>query len=758
MPRILFLLFPLLTIQAWSNEREPWTNSNIQGSPEPPLPYQTEEIWPHIEFEDALDITLLRSEEKLFISEQKGKLWILPADLNAQPERAIPAGDLSELAPHLANLYGLVFHPDFQENRELYFYFQIRRPGEENNIRISRFKMNDQLQLVPGSKENLLEFPGSGHNGGDMHFGPDGMLYFTVGDLDAPSPPDKYNVGQDLSNLASTVGRIDVDSKDPDLPYAIPKDNPFVDTAGARPEIWAYGFRNPWKMCFRPGTNEIWLGDVGWEMWEMVYRVKKGGNYGWSIMEGPVPLKPNQKQGPTPIIPPVTYYGHTVGASITGGYFLNSSRLPDLQGAYIYGDYNSGKVWALKWDGKQVSSNRLIADTRKRIVSFGQDINGDLLFIDHPDKGQLYRLIANEGTKQVSNFPTRLSNTGLFKDVKSELPSTGVYPFSITSPTWQDGNDSSYWVGIPGKGRMEAAIAYRDELPLLRLKKPNNTVLAKTIHKNGKRIETQLLHFDGFWNGYSYQWNEEQTDAKLVHKEGLDTVIDGSRYRFPSRDECLRCHGSNFYSLQAFLPSQLDKGDQLNQLLELGLIDKEFKTMAHMENLADPYDEDAPIDQRARSWIHSNCSYCHRTSGGAGVTSMFNAAVPTDRMRLVSTSPEKGTLGLDEGFLIDPGNPYNSIFYYRIATKGAGHMPMIGPKTMDKAGIQLVHDWIRSMDPEKEIPKPSKNPQSVGEALALYNAIQSGELNKADAEQAIANCMKSSLPFVINLFAGFTLD
>ena len=137
---------------------------------------------------------------------------------------------------------------------------------------------------------------------------------------------------------------------------------------------------------------------------------------------------------------------------------------------------------------------------------------------------------------------------------------------------------------------------------------------------------------------------------------------------------------------------------------------------------------------------------------------MMNAAVPDERMNMLNAPPEKGTLGLEDGYLVDPGNPYNSILYYRIATKGAGHMPMIGARSLDKTGIQLVHDWIRGMDPDKEVPKPSTNPNTVGEALALYHAIQSGELDRDEAEKAIANAMRSSHPFVINLFAGFTLD
>ena len=490
----------------------------------------------------------------------------------------------------------------------------------------------------------------------------------------------------------------------------------------------------------------------------MVYRVENGGNYGWSIMEGPAPLILDQPIGPTPISPPTAYYSHTEGVSVTGGYWVTSPRLPELQGVYLYGDYVTGRVWALEWDGKRVTRNELIADTRKQIVTFGQDMKGDLIFLTYPDNGQLYRLVPNTTVERTSDFPTQLSQTGLFANAETEEPSPGVYPFSINAPTWQDGFESRYWIGLPGKESINAVIARRDELPLMRYNKPNNTVLAKTIHENDRRIETQILHFDGYWHGYTYQWNEEQSDATLVPKEGLETTVNGKPYRFPSRNECARCHCSNFHRPQAFLPGQINQEDQLDRFLQLGLINDNFKKMARIQKLVNPYGKTAPIDERARSWIHSNCAFCHRVSGGAGVTYMFNAAVPDDRIRLLNFHPEKGTFGLENGQLIDPGNPYNSILYYRIATKAAGHMPMIPTKKMDTIGIQLVHDWIRSMDPEKEVPQVSLNPQSVGEALALYHAIQSGKLSKAEAKKAIANCMKSSVPFVINLFAGFTLD
>lgn len=753
-----FLLFPIC-ISAFAcapTKREAWTSSQLKGSPEPPLPFQAEPIWPHITFDEALDITFLNSEDLMFITERSGKIWTLPADLDAHPRKARLVSDLKHLAPRLGNALGLTFHPSFQRNRQIFIHHTIQTQGAEREVRISRFRMDDAFKIIPGSEENLVQIEGSGHTGGDIQFGPDGLLYFTIGDLAAPSPPDPHNYGQNLATLASKISRIDVDRRDPGLPYGIPADNPFVHLEGARPEIWAYGFRNPWKISFHPLSGEVWLGDVGWEIWEMVHRVEKGGNYGWSIMEGPGALKQDQPKGPTPIIPPVAFYSHLLGASVTGGYFVTSPRIPDLQGSYIYGDYVTGKVWALDWDGNQVKSNRLIADTRKQIVSFGRDHRGDLIFLDYPNDNHLHRLVPNTAENQSEKFPRKLSDTGLFQNVQTEQTSPGVYPFFIKANAWQDGYDANYWIGLPGQGGIKTVVAYRNELPLLRYEKPANTVFAKTIHKDGQRVETQILHWDGYWNGYTFQWNDDQTDATLVSKEGLDTTIGGKPYRFPSRDECVRCHGSNFHRPLAFLPGQINRNNQLKDFQKLGLIDQKFVDAAQQQDLENPLNANASLDRRARSWLHVNCAHCHRVSGGAGVTAMMNIAVPNERMKVFDSLPEKGNLGMGNAPLIDPGNPYNSVLYYRIATPNAGHMPMIGARTLDQSGIHLVHDWIRSLDPDVPVAKPTLTPNNIQEALALYNRIQSGGLSEKDATQAIANCMKSSDPFVINLFARFT--
>jgi glucose/arabinose dehydrogenase len=279
-------------------------------------------------------------------------------------------------------LLGLAFHPDYRNNGQFFVYYNPQ--SEPRVCYVSRFRVSrtDPDRADPDSEEVLLRIqqPFANHNGGSIAFGHDGYLYIGLGDGGGRNDP--LELGQDLTSWMGKVLRIDVNRREQGLAYAIPRDNPFVGRSDALPEIFAYGFRNVWRLSVDRETGAIWVGDVGQDLWEEVDIVRKGGNYGWSVREGTQPFGNSAKAGPDPV-DPVWEYDHQVGKSITGGFVYRGGRLPELQGAYLYADYVSGKMWALRYDQQEgrVIENLGIAASGVPVFSFGEDERGEVYYL-----------------------------------------------------------------------------------------------------------------------------------------------------------------------------------------------------------------------------------------------------------------------------------------------------------------------------------------------------------------------------------------
>ena len=287
-------------------QRTPWTTSNFRGRPEPPPPFKPVRLYPQVTFDKTTIISSAPGTDRLFVGERAGKIYSLPGDRNAaaaelfldtaQLVAAINASGKPPVA--FDSLYGLAFDPDFAKNRFCYVCYVVKpsnRGGSEpDGTRVCRFTVSttDPPVADPASEKLIISWVHGGHNGGCLKFGLDGCLYISSGDGGVAFPPDGLKSGQDMTTLLAKVLRIDVRREENGKPYAIPADNPFVNLAGARGETWSYGMRNPWKMSFDRKTGDLWVGDVGWELWELVYRVRKGDNYGWSIVEGSQPVHP----------------------------------------------------------------------------------------------------------------------------------------------------------------------------------------------------------------------------------------------------------------------------------------------------------------------------------------------------------------------------------------------------------------------------------------------------------------------------------
>lgn len=289
-------------------------------------------------------------------------------------------------------LLGLAFHPDYKNNG--YFYLDYTAPNPLHTV-IARYQVNPQNPNLAerDSELILLEIsqPYSNHNGGQIVFGPDGYLYIAMGD--GGSGGDPQGNGQNRRALLGKLLRIDVDQPAAGRNYGIPADNPFAgNTQGFREEIYAYGLRNPWRFSFDPVTGWLWVADVGQNRIEEVDIVTKGKNYGWNIMEGASCYEPSSGCDTTGLVMPIWEYTHALGASITGGFVYRGSAVSDLLGAYIYGDYVSGRIWSLRYDGQSTAVNTQILDTDLLIASFGVDRNNELYICTFDNK--IYRFKA----------------------------------------------------------------------------------------------------------------------------------------------------------------------------------------------------------------------------------------------------------------------------------------------------------------------------------------------------------------------------
>ncbi|MEO1997940.1 MAG: c-type cytochrome, partial [Planctomycetaceae bacterium] len=570
------------------------------------------------------------------------------------------------------------------------------------------------------------------------------------------------------------------------------------------------------KMSFDAKTGQLWVGDVGWEMWEMIYRIERAGNYGWSIVEGPQSVKPESPRGPTPILPPAAAHSHIESRSITGGFVYRGRRLPKLSGHYIYGDYVTGKIWSLPHD-RPGSTPRDVADSTLQIIAFGEDAQRELLVVGYD--GTLHELEPDPSPAANTQFPQRLSQTGVYDDVAKHLLAPGVIAYAINAEPWADGAVARRMLGLPAK----SDATQTSGLPQLAVEGDQNpqqgqirgawsfppeTVLVKTLSlpsgpKPGqlRRIETQILHRDrDTWRGYSYAWNEAQTDAELVSVGGRDqtvSVFDATAqnqqrqqtWHFPSRNECIICHTTRAGSILGFNAAQLNRptthpttqSNQLESLITAAYLDdpRQGNPQAKLPQFANPYDTTRDLETRARAYLHVNCAHCHRRGGGGTATFVLLHSLSVDKLLLIDQRPTQGTFNIHGAQVVAPGDPFRSVLYYRTATIGRGRMPHIGSAEVDQRGEDLLFDWIQQMPRGKDSApqNPSatalqnsllrlrQNKQGVSDidallastdgALRLMRAITQDNIEPATVQQVLSRASANAAPEIQGLFQRF---
>ena len=607
-------------------------------------------------------------------------------------------------------LLGMAFHPDYQSNGQVFLSWTD--VGTPMTSIIARFTVNAGGQtLNTGSRMIILQLEQDfqNHNGGNIAFGPDGRLYIGFGD--GGDGGDPLSRAQETRNMLGDLLRIDVNGA---MPYTVPSDNPFFNPAAPNstcpanpdtllyncPEIYAWGFRNPWRFSFDRDTGELWVGDVGQGAREEIDLVERGGNYGWDCREGTLAhgaAAPSCTTA-TGLIGPVHDYPRSEGASVTGGFVYRGSDIPELYGNYLFADYVSGRLWRLVDNGSGGFTSELLLATGRSVSSFGEAANGELYLVDIQNGG-LYRIARGSGSGGTNTVPARLSATGCMQSGDPSRPGPGLIPYSVQAPFWSDGATKDRWLALPN-GTTVTVAADGD------FTFPTGSVLVKQFRLGGALIETRLLmrHTDGSWAGYSYEWDAAQNDGLLV--DGGKTERIGSQdWIYPSTGQCDICHtaaagrtlGLEIQQLNGSLTYAATgrTANQLATLAGISVLANPVGDPATLPSLSNPYVAGPAIAMRARSWLHTNCAQCHRPGGPTPSDMDLRFATALGLTNACGVAPTFGALGLGAGArIIAPGNADLSVLVARIGRRDANGMPPLASHLVDTAGVALIDGWI----------------------------------------------------------------
>ncbi len=733
------------------------TNNTLNVPPNPPSnDYQVQNAFPTISFNQPLCLRTPPGEtNRLFICEKGGLLRVIPDMAAAAPSAStflnvstLLSGRGESLATSSEQgLLGLAFHPGYATNGYFFVYYSVNSGGATYQ-RLSRFAVQAGNPNAANTASEVILFQqadtASNHNGGDLHFGPDGYLYVSLGD--GGNQDDSQGHAQKITDgFYAAIARIDVDrragSTEPNphsgvplysgfAAYAVPADNPYVGATNflgltvnsntVRTELWAVGLRNPWRMAFDPATSNLWCGDVGGGAYEEVNLITRGGNFGWAFREG---TGNGPKSGSAPAnfntlyhSPPIYFYSHGSGSmqgnSITGGFVYRGSRIPSLFGLYLFADYVSGNIWSLRQTNGTAVVTRLMGEGG--IAGFAPDpSNGDVLMADLGD-GRILRLTT--GTP-AGTYPLKLSDTGVFADVADFSPSPGLLPYEPNLPFWSDYAEKRRWFIIPDASN--TMTWSRDGLWTF----PTNQIWVKHFDMEmergnpatKRRLETRLLvrNATGVY-GVSYQWNAAQSDATLVPEAGVDLplVITNAGnthtqlWRIPSRAECLLCHTPQAGRALSFTTRQLNRtndilgvsGNQLDLLHAAGYFANAPGPVNMLPKHFQANDATVSLETRARSYLEVNCVSCHLPGGSGGNSWDSRAATPLFATGLINGEAVNNG-GNPENKLIVPRDVQHSVIWNRIAaTNGFTRMPPIATRELDLENIALLAQWIDTFD------------------------------------------------------------
>jgi uncharacterized repeat protein (TIGR03806 family) len=605
-------------------------------------------------------------------------------------------------------LLGMAFHPNYPSTPEIFLSYTIQHSNPPMRHVVSRMVLDDVNNPGGGTTEQVIlevDQDFDNHNGGDIAFGPDGYLYFGLGDGGNANDPRQR--AQDTTRLLGSMLRIDVVGTG--AGYNIPADNPFASNGkcgpGANtsdcPEIYAWGLRNPWRWSFDPDTGLHWAADVGQGAWEEVDLIELGGNYGWRCREGANDTINASDCSNGGLIDPVTQYSHSLGNSITGGYVYRGNAIPELEGLYIFADYGSGRFWAARPDGQGGYSNDELINTNLQPTAFGVGPDGELYFVDINGSNGLGRVrrIDPPTSPTPDTIPDLLSDTGCVDPNDVAQPYEGLLPYDLNAPFWSDGADKNRYIGLPNGTTIgidaEGAFEF-----------PNGTVIVKNFRLDGNLIETRHLmrHTDGVWAGYTYEWNSAQTEATRV-RGGKVVDVNGQDWIYPSEGQCMECHTSaSGFALgpeiaqlngEFTYPSTGRTANQLETIEHVMMFAAPLPGPAStLDALTDPDDTSAPLEPRARAYLHTNCAQCHRPNGPTPSTMDLRYSTALTDTNACDVQPLGGNLGIPNARLIAPGDSATSLIVNRMLRRDIHGMPPLGSNVLDTFNVARISAWI----------------------------------------------------------------
>jgi glucose/arabinose dehydrogenase len=738
-----------VTITFSPDLRIPNTTVSMPSAP-PPVSYSVVDAFPGITFITPTSMESPPGDtNRIFVAERRGQVHVITGVGTPTPQKSLFM-DISNRVDEYGNnelgMKGITFHPGFLTNG-YFFLTYCHWDGSNRRVRLSRFSVNPgnpntgnpNSEFILINQKNDLDV----HNIDDILFGPDGYLYLGIGDEGFSGNPgaDGLNNSQRIDkDIWSAILRIDPDKRSGNLEpnphegipldggiarFSIPTNNPFigatqfngiaVNPANVRTEFYAVGLRNPWQFSFDALTDELWVADVGNDLWEEVTIMPPGGNGGWVFFEGNNP-------GPRPDrIPPsgFTYNrpvweyphgsGEFLGKSITGGFVYRGANYPGLFGKYICGDYVSGNIWTIERTAGATNITRIAGEGD--IVQFGLNpANGDILMLDLGNNS-IRRLV----TSTVGSvFPETLTDTGFFADLSDLAPNPGVIAYQPNLSFWSDYAIKSRWFVITNTtDRVGLSLNDPWSYPAgMMWVKHFDLEMDRGNPTTKKRIETRVLvrTTNGAY-GVSYQWNTNGTEATLAPDAGIDFVLaitnDGEvalqQWLIPSRAACLACHTPTAGHALSFNTRQLNCGGAIagtsNNFIALletaGYTSNSLGDPSRLPRHVRPDETEYSLEARTRSYLAVNCGYCHMGAQSVVPGNWDGRAfVKLDQTGLILGQASSNG-GNTNNLLIVPADVNHSIIWNRIAaTNGFARMPPLGTTELDPANIQLVAEWI----------------------------------------------------------------